>query len=296
MLQKSGSNLKSGSVDISSWKYYSNAIIPATPPDEPPVLSKAIKKELFRLYPKALFIRWYSDFDCVEETHWWYLIKDSSYNVEEMKAKRRYEIIKGRRNFETKVISSKEFKESICDVWIQSLRGYSERDRSSVNPDALIKQISSWDDSGHLTVIGSFYRETSQLCGFSLVAKQESAIHISSLKTIPEYEKYALNAALVDGILLEFNSLIEQGCYVCDGSRNVLHETRFQDYLVKYFNFRKAYCRLYICYRGLVGVFVKILYLFRKFLKRLDHKALIHKINGVLTLEDYKEKHSLRHD
>lgn len=274
----------------SHWKYYQNAIIPASPPHQPPPLLKESKKQLFRQYPKALFIRWYSDYDCPEETTWWYCIKDSVYDPASMKAKRRYEITKGQRYFEVRKISAREYAEALCTVWVESLRGYKGRDQMHINVPQQIRQIGAWDDASHLTVFGAFFRDTNQLCGFTLIAKQDVAIHLSSLKTIPEFEKYGVNAALMDGVLSEYNPLIQQGYYICDGARNVLHETNFQNYLERSFGFRKAYCRLHICYRFGVGFCVKVLCLFRGMLKKLDSLAIIHKINGIIAMETYREK------
>ena len=33
------------------------------------------------------------------------------------------------------------------------------------------------------------------------------------------------------------------GYYLCDGQRNIRHQTNFQEFLVKYFGFRYAYTR-----------------------------------------------------
>ena len=79
--------------------------------------------------------------------------------------------------------------------------------------------------------------------------------------------------------------------YICDGSRIDLHETNFQDYLEKYFMFRKAYCRLHIDYRWFVKPLVIMLSLISKPLARHDQKALIHKINAVLIMDKLKQKY-----
>ena len=272
------------------WKYYQNAIIPTAPPHQPPALTDADAKALFRRYPKALFIRWHSDYDCGEETKWWYCIKDTAYDIESLRSKDRYKITKARRYFEFRKVSAKEFQLDICDVWIQSMRGYKERDRHDVTPTQLLPHICAWDDESHLDVFAVFFRETGQMCGFTLIAKQGKAIHSSSHKTIPEFEKYGVNAALMDGVLTEYNPLLEQGYYICDGTRNIMHQTNFQEYWEKLFGFRKAYCRLHVRYRAGIGILVKLLSLFRCLFKKLDSIALIHKINGILLLDQYKEK------
>ena len=75
--------------------------------------------------------------------------------------------------------------------------------------------------------------------------------------------------------------------YVCDGARNINHETAYQDYLEKYFGFRKAYCKLNIAYNPKIGWIVKCLYPLRGIFKKFDSIKIVHLINGVLKMEEY---------
>ena len=69
------------------------------------------------------------------------------------------------------------------------------------------------------------------------------------LKANPDYEKLAINAALVSEIVEYYNPKIANGFYICDGERNTVHVTGFQSYLIKYFEFRNAYYTLNIKYK-----------------------------------------------
>lgn len=106
------------------------------------------------------------------------------------------------------------------------------------------------------------------------------------MRTDPSYEKYAINAAIVNRIADDYRDLFETGGYILDGSRSINHETAFQDYLEKYFGFRKAYCKLKIVYRRGVKAIVSLLYPYRKLLASCDSYSIIHKINGSLRMED----------
>lgn len=55
---------------------------------------------IWKLQEKVLLARWTSEFDCSYETNWWYIIKDTPFDIANMKAKRRYEINKGLKNFD----------------------------------------------------------------------------------------------------------------------------------------------------------------------------------------------------
>ena len=144
-----------------------------------------------------------------------------------------------------------------------------------------------------LKLLGAFMREDApaeefrgRLCGYAYAEEKEDCIIFSTLKSIPSCEKYQINAALVDGFLEYYKEYLEtEGKYICDGERNIRHETAFQNYLEKYFGFRKAYCTLNISYRPGFGRIVKILYPFKDIFKKLDKINLFHMINGILEME-----------
>ena len=101
------------------------------------------------------------------------------------------------------------------------------------------------------------------------------------------FEKQAINAAMVYGILLDNEEYLKNGGYICDGNRTIRHESAFQNYLEKYFAFRKAYCKLHLIFRPGVELFVNLLYPFRKILLKFDHIGIIHNVNSVLTMKSY---------
>ena len=99
------------------WKVYQRCLIPKTPPDvdlcalggDGQICNYILKKNL-------LLARWTSDFDCGKETEWYYVIKDDEFDISKLKAKRRYEINKGNKNFYSKIINPVEFSEEIYFV------------------------------------------------------------------------------------------------------------------------------------------------------------------------------------
>ena len=105
-------------------------------------------------------------------------------------------------------------------------------------------------------------------------------------KTNPEYEKYQVNAALVYRFLLDFDDELSNGKYICDGSRNIMHETGFQDYLIKYFGFRKAYCKLHLIISPKIKWLVGLMYPLRKIFYRLDNIGKIHQMNGIFRMKE----------
>ena len=124
------------------------------------------------------------------------------------------------------------------------------------------------------------------MVGYCLLNRKDEYIYYAVQKVIPDYESLAVNAAIVYQVLVDHQLFLESGGYICDGSRNILHETRFQDYLEKYFEFRKAYCTLHCKYRFPIGAVVKLLYYFRSIIYKHDSNRLCSNISAVLKMEE----------
>lgn len=266
---------------MSEWKYYNHALIPTTPPHETPAtsdISKLLKKE-----KRALLARWTEDFDCGYETDWWYVIKDTPFDLSVLKAKRRYEINKGIKNFEVKVIDPGEHKPEIFEIFKKAYEQYPEKYRPKVERESLFAAIDDWSFAA---VYGAFHRDSGKLVGVAGLNRKECYVNYAIHKVIPEYESLAVNAAIVYEICSDHQELFASGGYLCDGARNILHETGFQDYLEKYFGFRKAYCKLRIRYKGIVWAAVKLLYPVRRILYKRDNVSAVHKINGIMKMEE----------
>lgn len=270
-----------------TWRYYNHAMIPATSPHEK-VDEKVLRdKSFWKKHRKALFARYTTNFDCNEKTSWWYVIKDTSFDISMLKSKRRYEINKGNKNFNVIKINASEHIKELYEVTVQAYQSWPERYRPSVTYEEFQKSICKWQEK---IVYGAYHKEKNCLCGYAMLTHYEDYIDFNILRVIPEYEKYAINAAIVYKIVMDNNEFINNGGYICDGSRSISHETMFQDYLEKYFEFRKAYCYLNIVYNPIVGFGVKVIYPIRGLLKYFDGISIIHKVNSVLKMEEIRYK------
>lgn len=271
---------------MKNWKYYNHAAIPTTAPNEEPDMVPINDGSIYINLEGGtpLLARWTTEFDCGYETNWWYVIKDTPFDISELKAKRRYEINKGIKNFDVKEIDPDIYADELCNVQIAAYSAYPEKYRPSVNREKFISTVHHWDSH---VCIGAFDRESGMLCGYSLLSQEsETYVDFKVMRTNPECEKNGVNAALVEGILRYFNSFLTHGGYICDGARSINHETAFQDYLEKYFGFRKAYCKLHITYNPRLKWVVRLMYPIRSFLLKIDGIGVFHSINSVLKMEE----------
>lgn len=268
---------------VEQWKYYNHAAIPLCAPHEEPDLKPIETGDIWKMDGAPLLARWTTDFDCGYETNWWYVIKDTPFDINALKAKRRYEINKGNKNFLIKEINPAQWAEKIFEVAVAAYATYPKAYRPNLVYDQFISEVKNWK---FFKVYGAFSVKDDAFCGYACLKKQGKHIDFCMLKAIPAYEKSGLNAAIVNQILVDHNAFLNDGGYICDGARSVQHETAFQDYLEKYFGFRKAYCKLHILYKPIVGLLLKVGYPFRNLLNKLNGIGAIHKISALLKMEE----------
>lgn len=236
----------------------------------------------------VILARWTTDFDCGFETNWWHLIKDDPFDIHSLKSNRRYEINKGNRNFFVKRINPADYMNEIYEVMYASYRTYPVKYRPDMpEKESFIAATKKWES---YTVYAAFSNDNKKLCGFIAAISHESYINFSMQKVIPEYEKQNINFALLYYFLEDNKAFLENGGYICDGERNISHETAFQDFLEKYFGFRKAFCKLNIIYNPKIKWLIKITFPFRGILKKFDGIRKIHQLNSVLKIEEIVRK------
>ena len=269
------------------WKYYNYAMIPDCPPHEEAQISLLKDKKNTKPGGYWLFARWTSEFDCGHVTNWWYCIKDTPFDVATLPSKKRYEINKGKKNFIVKIIEPVEFIDEILNVQQKAWLEYPEAYRPEFDQEKSKRDIRKW---GNYRVFGAFSNEDNRLCAYACLKEYTEWVDFMVLKALPEYEKLSVNAAIISGICEFYNGRLSQHFYICDGERNVVHKTAFQDYLIKYFGFRKAYCKLNIAYRPMIGIVVKCLYPIRGMLKKINSTRLGAKVNAVLLMEEISRK------
>lgn len=275
---------------VKGWHYYNHAMVPDCHPYENVDLTAVNDGSIWHNTGGGtpLLVSWVSDFDCGYETNWWYCIKDDPFDITSLKSKRRYIINQGKNNFDVKRINPEEYAEHLFDVEVKAFTAYPEKYRPVLNREAELAKFHRWQVSSDKTIVLGAFDKTGRLSGYCHLVVHKKYCAFSYMKSDPEKERLQINAALVEGVLREVPT--GNGYYISDGARSIFHETHFQDYLEKYFGFRKAYCILHVVYNPKIRWFVKVLYPFRKLLIKMDSVGLVHKINSVLKMEDIMRK------
>ena len=267
---------------MEGWRYYNHAMIPTAAPHEIVKTTCVQDESIWEENKNAFLARWTTDFDCGHETNWWYVIKDTPFDISALKSKRRYTVNKGIKNFTVKEIDPSEHACAIADVRSAAITDIPKKYRVSFDKEEFVQDIKTWR---FYKVYGAFDNESGMLCAYAILSRMEKYISFDVLKSVPESESKGVNAATVAQFLTDHAAFFTDGGYICDGARNILHETHFQDYLEKYFGFRKAYCKLHVAYNPKIAWAVKLLYPFRRILKMFGGIGIVHKINGILDME-----------
>lgn len=234
------------------------------------------KKELKKLITNGgMMVRNSYDFDCPEETAFWYVIKDSFGGMEELSSKMRNQVKKCFKTMRVKKISSEFLLKYGYEVFVAATDNYKIKAVPPTRSEFELR-IKNAEENEYWACIDL---ETDRMVAFCMNAVSGESCEYRTMKAIPEFQKkYAYY-----GLIYEMNRyyLEERGLkYVNDGARSITEHSNIQPFLIDKFNFRKAYCRLDIHYKWWFGLIVRTLYPFRNLIPVL-------KVKSILRLEEY---------
>ena len=238
-------------------------------PHEEPRLQKAEWKALLK--QGGLFVRNTYDFDCQDETSFWYVIKDRYGGFEELSPRVRNKVRHAQKAFEYRLIDQALLKQKGYPIMADTFADYAQTDR--IMNETVFKE---YLDRYVFDYWGVFDKESSDLVGFSCVRRWTDSCEydLSGLLTrykhdgsYPYYGLYhAMNAYYLG----------EKGfSYVSDGSRSITEHSHIHEFLIKNFNFRKAYCQLEVHYNWWMKTAVTILYPFRTLITASKVEAIL---------------------
>lgn len=265
-----------GDTMIEKYRCYKGAWIYA---NDPHIESKLSKTEVDNLLSVGgVMVRNIYDFDCKEETLFWYVIKDSFGGMSELSSKMRNQVKKCFKTMRVEIISADFLIANGYDVFIEAYKNY----RVKENPPSKEEFNSRIRNAEENEFWGVTDLESGKLVAFSMNAISAESCEYRTMKAIPKYQKrYAYY-----GLIYEMNRyyLEERGLmFVNDGARSITNHSNIQPFLIEKFNFRKAYCHLDIHYKWWLKIGIKILYPFRKLIP-------IRQVKNLLSLEGIRRK------
>lgn len=251
-----------------NYRLYKGAWIFESDPHYEKQLSLQEKNKL--LAKGGIMVRNAYDFDCMEETSFWYVIKDSFGGMEELSSKMRNQVKKCFKTMRVERITSAYLMQYGYEVFVAATDNYKVK---VVPPtkEEFEERIRNAEENEYWACIDI---ETEKVVAFCMNAVTAESCEYRTMKAIPEYQKkYAYY-----GLLYEMNRyyLEERGLkYVNDGARSITNHSNMQPFLIDKFNFRKAYCNFSIHYKRPLGIAVNVLFPFRKCIRVSKVRALL---------------------
>lgn len=214
------------------------------------------------------------DFDCKEETRFWWVIKDSFGGMDELSAKMRNQVKKSLKTYTIEKVPGKEIARIGLAIANRSLDSYKKKERCHYSQEELDQYIDAPNNKEFWAV---YTKEEHTPVAYAINTIENGvAVGYNSLKCDPEYQHNSTYPYY--GLLYEMNRyyLQERGMlYVNDGRRSLSEHSNIQPFLIEKFKFRKAYCRLQIEYKWWFGFGVKIMCFFKNFIKSPALQMLI---------------------
>lgn len=248
----------------------------------PPHLSKIISNEECIAYLKkgGLLVRNTYDFDCNEETSFWYVIKDSFDEMTELSTKVRNQVRKSLKTYNIKIVSANEMLEHGYSIFCEAIENYKVK-AQLFSKESFEERIQTESKKGNVEYWMVFEKESNCPVALSINTVYKDCCEYNTMKAIPAYLRNSTYPYY--GLIYEMNRYYLGGglMYVNDGARSITEHSNIQPFLIDKFKFRKAYCKLQIKYVWWMRVFVNLLYPFRKIIP-------IQKVKSILQMEAMK--------
>ena len=213
------------------------------------------------------------DFDCSENTSFWYVIKDSSCNIQDIPSKYRSYVRKALEKFDIRKISNEEMVTYGYSVYVKASNSY-EIESKPVSYDT----FKSWYSNSKMDFWGAFDKGTGEMVAYATNTINDNYCEYNALKADPYFMK---KYYVYYGLIFEMNHFYLETLgldFVNDGARSISNHSNIQSFLVQKFKFRYAYCRLKVHYKWWLAIIIRILFPFRKIIKH-------NKIQSILNLE-----------
>lgn len=214
------------------------------------------------------------DFDCNEETDFWYLIKDSFNGMEELSSNERNKIRRSLNSFEFKLIDIELVKQNAYPIVKATFEDYNVTDRE-MNEIVFNTYLDNCKKE-RFDYWGAFDKDTQKMVGFCAVHVWDAACEYGIIGFDPKYKHNASYPYY--GFFYKMNEYylnIQNFKYAADGARSITEHSNIQMFLEQNLRFRKAYCKLKMRYKWWFGAIVWILFPFRRLVCNRNVKAVL---------------------
>lgn len=230
-----------------------------------------------------MLIRYTTDFDCKEQTRFWYIVKDGPYDFNELGAKYKNNVNRSLKRTEVKQINPLNYIDELWVVEQAAYAHYKNADNAQTKEQFIegLKKTSKTHEWW-----AAFSKKDGTIAGWMMCSNNGTWTETCRAKYHPERQGWNRPSdALHHAVLTHYLNELGQERIV-SGTRNVNHKTHVQEYKENNWKFRKAYCHLHVIYNPKILWIIKLIYPFRRLLKLFDFITLVHQVNALMTLEE----------
>jgi len=258
-----------------NWRKYQGALVSNFSPHSNVDISNIIS-ELKK--SRSMFARWVTDFDCKDETDFWYVIQDRGMGISDYSRNTRNQIRKGLKIFIIKQVSVNEIKKNAYIIYLNTFKKYNTFIKVKTIDEFELEILPTMDYWGVYV--------NDELVGYAQNRIYEDCCDYATIKILPKYIRDYPFYALFYTMNLHYLKKLDIK-YVHNGARSIAHYTNIQDFLIKKFKFRKAYCKLHIVYSPVFGFLVKLFFPFRSIIKYFSFN-IFRKLDIILKQEEIR--------
>lgn len=256
-----------------AWRYH-------YAPDCEPELSDVQCKELLK--KGGWMVRNTYNFDQIEKTDYWYVIKDSFGGLEELSSNVRRKVRRAFNTFEYKPIGEQIVRD--CGYLIMKATVQDDRVKDRVMNEAVFNEYLDSCQKDLHDYWGVFNKETKKLIGFCDIRLWENSCEYGEIAIWPEYKHNATYPYY--GLFYKINEYYlgeKKLKYINNSARTVTDHSNIQPFLEHNFKFRKAYCCLKLRYKWWFGIIVRLLYPFKEVIPSVN-------VKGVLRMHSFRTR------
>ena len=133
MYSKLSANYYKIRMKMNRWRYYDHATLPNCVPHEECDMTLFKDGTIWKLISNdgrhPLLVRFTTDFDCKEETSFWYIIKDGGFLMDDFNKKCLKSIRKALERCDVRLIDPIEYADEIYNVYIAAFKEYKNADK-----------------------------------------------------------------------------------------------------------------------------------------------------------------------
>ena len=261
---------------------YGGMVVPFGPANEYVDLKADQARELLNKLGGKL-IRWNGgNFEFYQNPEWYILICRNFNTIDHFKSKVRNEIKKGISNCNVHQIDAEYISKHGYEVYSKAFKRYRNNRNRLVDRKVFYNEMTSYTNYQDLMHFWGVFHGEKLIAYSSNYIFYPTEVLYTSIKVDPDWlnlnPSYALIYSMNNYYLSE-----NKFDYANDGYRTLLHETNFQNFLIKNFGFEKAGLKLNVLYKPAYSLIINCLYPVRKVAGKFDRR-----MNAVLRLEEIR--------